>query len=222
MKITQTPRQNIHFSALIKGNEGNFPRERLISLYGSGKAPQGSETWLRAEKLGIALAKENIGITMGAGKNGAMGGIARGLRLAGGYVVGVTTDLIKSFEGISPDLNELHIEPHDNELRARIKKYNQRSRPDVVIAAPGGLGTLDEVVKKWCEFELNAVANKDLNPKEKIILYGNDYWQGLIDWLKGTVKSAGNISQRRLNFLEITDSPQQVIKIIKRIMEMAK
>ncbi|MFA7659338.1 MAG: LOG family protein [Candidatus Gastranaerophilaceae bacterium] len=214
--------QNIVFGNLVKGNEADFPTNRLVAAYLSGKALEGSDTWIKSEELGKTLAKENIGVTMGAGERGGMGGIAKGIREAGGYVVGITTDVLKKFEGVSPYLNELHIEEHDNEMHARMVKYDLRSRPDVVIAAPGGQGTLDEIVKKWCKFELKAMTTNDATPKEKIILYGKDYWQGFLNWLKGPVKDAGNISERRLGYFELADTPQEVVKIIKRVMSTVR
>lgn len=222
MKVLPLLQQNIAFGHLVKGNESEFPSDRLIASYLSGKAEEGSDTWIKSEELGIALAKENLGATMGAGERGGMGAIARGIRKSGGYVVGVTTDVLKKFEGISADLNELHIEPHDDEMKARMAKYDLRSRPDVVIAAPGGQGTIDEIVKKWCKFELKAMTNNDAAPKERIILYGKEYWQGFLDWLNGTVKNSGNISDRRLSYFEIADTPQEVVKIVKRVIGTVK
>jgi predicted Rossmann-fold nucleotide-binding protein len=38
-----------------------------------------------------------------------------------------------------------------------------------------------------------------------VILFGVDYWGGLIDWLRSTVRGAGKIGEHDLDLLYVTD-----------------
>ena len=41
-----------------------------------------------------------------------------------------------------------------------------------------------------------------------------EYWEGLIDWIKNTMLSAGNISATDLDLIKIVDTEDEVVKII--------
>jgi predicted Rossmann-fold nucleotide-binding protein len=47
-----------------------------------------------------------------------------------------------------------------------------------------------------------------------VILYGSDYWAGLIDWLRGRLAAEGKISPSDLELLTLTDSIQEIVRIV--------
>ncbi len=47
-----------------------------------------------------------------------------------------------------------------------------------------------------------------------MVLYGSDYWSGLVEWLRSSAITAGNITAEELAVLEIVDSPADVARII--------
>jgi predicted Rossmann-fold nucleotide-binding protein len=50
---------------------------------------------------------------------------------------------------------------------------------------------------------------------------GISYWQGLIDWLRDTVKGRGMIGQEDLDRLILTDDPAEAVAVITGYEELA-
>ncbi len=51
------------------------------------------------------------------------------------------------------------------------------------VVFPGGFGTLDEL------FEALTLVQTRKVTRFPIILFGGDYWSGLVDWVRGTVRA---------------------------------
>ncbi|MDN6380489.1 MAG: LOG family protein, partial [Brevibacterium aurantiacum] len=47
-----------------------------------------------------------------------------------------------------------------------------------------------------------------------MVLFGSDYWQGLIDWMTTTLLAEGTISDKDLNLFTLTDDIDEVVDII--------
>ena len=47
-----------------------------------------------------------------------------------------------------------------------------------------------------------------------VILFGKAYWQGLLDWIEGTLLAEGKVSPEDLKLMVVTDSPEEVCRII--------
>jgi hypothetical protein len=78
------------------------------------------------------------------------------------------------------------------------------------VILPGGYGTLDEF------FEAINLIQTERIAKFPVILFGSEYWKGLISWLKDTVYKHGNISKKDLDIFIIVDKPQDVTAAIKK------
>ena len=76
------------------------------------------------------------------------------------------------------------------------------------VLFPGGFGTLDEL------FEVVTLSQTLKIDKVPIILYGSDYWQGLLDWIKNTLIEEKYINPEDINLLFLTDSDKEVIDTI--------
>ena len=55
-----------------------------------------------------------------------------------------------------------------------------------------------------------------------LILFGVDFWQGLIDWLRGTMLANGTISEEDFEFIRITDDIDEVVSIMIEHREWKK
>ena len=76
------------------------------------------------------------------------------------------------------------------------------------IVFPGGYGTLDELFEALTLIQTGKVSNFP------VILFGKSYWQGLVDWLRHTAVTAGNISTADLNLFHVTDDPKEAVKFV--------
>jgi predicted Rossmann-fold nucleotide-binding protein len=49
-----------------------------------------------------------------------------------------------------------------------------------------------------------------------VVLVGRTYWQGMIDWLRDTVLTMGNIDPEDLDLFHVVDEPEEVCAIIAK------
>ncbi|MGH2466676.1 MAG: LOG family protein, partial [Candidatus Limnocylindrales bacterium] len=76
------------------------------------------------------------------------------------------------------------------------------------IVFPGGYGTLDELFESVTLVQTGKVEHFPL------VLYGRSYWEGLLDWLRGTVQGSGRIGPHDVDLLTLTDDPDEVVRIM--------
>jgi uncharacterized protein (TIGR00730 family) len=79
---------------------------------------------------------------------------------------------------------------------------------DAIALFPGGFGTLDEL------FEALTLIQTQKIPRFPVILFGAAYWQGLIDWIRQHLASAGKIDADDLNLFHVTDSIEEACHIL--------
>jgi uncharacterized protein (TIGR00730 family) len=76
------------------------------------------------------------------------------------------------------------------------------------VVVPGGLGTLDELFEALTLIQTGKISHFP------VILYGSDYWRGLVDWIQGSVLARANISPGDLSLLQFADEPGEVCRIV--------
>jgi len=81
------------------------------------------------------------------------------------------------------------------------------------VIMPGGFGTLDEFFEA-----LTLMQTEKIFPMP-LILFGVDFWQGLIDWLRGTMLANGTISEEDFEFIKLTDDIDEVVSIMVKHRE---
>jgi uncharacterized protein (TIGR00730 family) len=77
------------------------------------------------------------------------------------------------------------------------------------VILPGGLGTLDEMTEALTLIQTGKLYDFP------VILVGREYWQGLYDWLRTTLVANGTITAEDLNYLRITDAPEEVARLVR-------
>ena len=121
-----------------------------------------------AQELGEALAKAGIELIFGGGRVGLMGVMADAVLAAGGRVVGIIPDRLRSAELAHPFASELVIAAsmHD-------RKRLMAERADAFAVLPGGIGTLDET------FEILTWRQLGLHDKPIFLVDVAGYWRTL-------------------------------------------
>lgn len=112
------------------------PRLPIIGVMGGGESPK--EISLLARALGHALATEGWVVLNGGRNAGVMAAVSEGAATAGGLVVGVLPD--RDLDRASPHLT-IPIRTGLGDGRNIINVLSS----DVVVALPGGPGTLSEM-----------------------------------------------------------------------------
>ena len=82
------------------------------------------------------------------------------------------------------------------------------------VVFPGGFGTLDEAFEVLTLVQTHKVA---MTP---IVMFGRDYWQGLFDWLGGTVLDSGNISSLDPSLVTITDDEDEAVEVATSTLKL--
>ena len=114
----------------------NPPRPPIIGVMGGGQVPQ--EISDLAYELGQALAREDWIVLSGGRNAGVMAAVSEGAARSGGLVVGILPD--RDLSRASPHLTV----PIRTGLGDGRNILNVLSS-DVVVALPGGAGTLSEI-----------------------------------------------------------------------------
>ncbi len=76
------------------------------------------------------------------------------------------------------------------------------------IIMPGGFGTLDEL------FEALTLVQTEKIDHFPVVLYGSNYWTGLVDWMRERMVEVGTIDQNDLKLFQLADSPAEAAQIV--------
>jgi uncharacterized protein (TIGR00730 family) len=172
-----------------------------IAVFGSARVAADSPYYGDARALGRMLADAGFAVITGGGP-GIMEAANRGAFEAGGLSVGCNIEL--PFEQIENPYLSLSIDFRYFFVRKTMfVKYSNG-----FAIFPGGFGTLDEL------FEALTLVQTRKISRFPIVLYGSSYWNGLLDWVKGTQLAEDMISPEDLNLLILTDSIEEVRDIM--------
>ena len=172
-----------------------------VSVFGSARTPEDHPHYAAAREVGRRLGLAGYAVITGGGP-GAMEAANRGAQDAGALSVGLGIELPLE-QGMNPYI-DLPLEFHY--FFARKIMFVRYARAFVVM--PGGLGTMDELFEAWTLVQTQKVRHFPL------VLFGSDYWAGLLAWLRDPVLAEGKISPADLDMAYVTDDPDEVVRIV--------
>lgn len=172
-----------------------------VTIFGSARTLPSDPYYQATVNLSKALAANNLAVITGGGP-GIMEAANRGARRAKGKSVGLNIELPHEQHGNRYANIPLNFH-YFFSRKVCFVKYSI-----AFIYMPGGFGTLDEF------FEVLTLVQTRRIPEFPIILFGSEYWKGLIRWMKSTMDTGKFISPGDLNLFTITDDPQEAIDII--------
>lgn len=154
------------------------------------------------EVLARSLAEKKIRIIYGGARVGLMGHLADVALKHGTEVVGVIPHYLARPEIVHKDLTELIVV---DDLLDR--KKQMLARADAVIAAPGGIGTIDEVTE--------VLALKQLNEHEKPVYFHNflEFWNPLFDYFE-ELQARHMIHQELSDLYLVYDDAQDLVRAL--------
>lgn len=180
-----------------------------VSIFGSARTKPEHPYYKMGVEIAHLLTKAGYGIITGGGP-GIMEAANKGAALSGGSSVGLNINL--PFE----QSHNQYIDP-DKNLNFRyffVRKVMFVKYAQAFVILPGGFGTLDELFEV-----LTLVQTHKITPMP-IILFGSDFWQGLREWIQTVMlEKEHNISPADMDLIPITDSPEEVVRIINDFYE---
>ena len=172
-----------------------------VTVFGSARLSRKDHYYKATAELAKGLAKHNLAIITGGGP-GIMEAANKGARSVKGKSVGLNIELPHEQRGNGYANIPIHFH-YFISRKVCFVKYSI-----AFVFMPGGFGTLDEF------FEVATLVQTERIPRFPLILFGKDYWKGLLSWMKRRLEPAGFISPGDLDLVTVTDDPQEAIDIV--------
>jgi uncharacterized protein (TIGR00730 family) len=172
-----------------------------VSVFGSARTPVDHPEYAAGLALGGALVRAGFAVITGGGP-GAMEAVNRGASEAGGVSVGLGIEL--PFEQSLNNWVDIGINfRYFFARKTMLVKYAQ-----AFVIMPGGFGTLDEM------FEALTLVQTQKVTRFPVILYGSQYWNGLVQWIRDSVLPGGKIKEPDIDLMHVTDDIDEAVALI--------
>ncbi len=186
--------------------------EFRVVVFGSARLDKKDLVYKKIYKLGKMLGERGMDVITGGGP-GAMEaaslGHKEGRKKTKAHSIGLGIKL-----------------PHEQKFNGGVDltvEFNRFSKrldnfmllANVVVVAPGGVGTLLELMYTWQLVQVQHICNIP------IILLG-DTWKGLVNWLEREPLRRGYFEKKDLNLLFVAKNPREAMKMIDKAHEEFK
>ncbi len=174
---------------------------RGVSIFGSARVPEDHPAYKDAYQTARLLGEAGFEIITGGGP-GVMEAANRGASVAGAVSIGCNIEL---------PMEQL---PNIYQNRSISFKYFfvrktmfiKYSNAYVIFA--GGFGTMDELFEALTLIQTRKIRNFP------VVLFGSQYWRGLLSWVTSTMLNEKMISPDDLGLIHLTDSPRDAVDFI--------
>jgi uncharacterized protein (TIGR00730 family) len=172
-----------------------------VSIFGSARTLPDDTMYERARELAGKLSHQGFTIITGGGP-GIMEAANRGAKDADGVSVGLAIELPHE-HGPNPYVDIAQYFRYFFVRKTMFVKYAQ-----AFVIFPGGFGTFDEL------FESLTLVQTEKIDHFPIVLFGREYWAGLLEWVGSQVVQLGNVSEADLELLRVSDDIDEIVDII--------
>lgn len=190
-------------SETVEGFETLNSLPGCVSIFGSARAKPESQIYQDTVCVARLLAENGYGVITGGGP-GLMEAGNKGASEGNGESVGL----------------HIHL-PHEQSANQYIKtrcdfryffirKFMFVKYALAYVVMPGGMGTIDEFSEAFV-----LAQTKRIKPFP-IILYGSEFWGGLLDWVRDVMARDGYINKDELDLVTVKDTPEEVLQYIQR------
>ena len=154
-------------------------------------------------QLGELIGRTGRTLVYGGARKGLMEVLAQAVKRSGGRVYGMVPDIIVE-RGLVSDAIDVNFRCVD--LNDRKAMMNRES--DILVALPGGIGTLDEV------FTVMATAVIGIR-RQPVVFFNVDHcWDGILTALDGLFRQ-GLVSGHPSDYYEVADT----IEALERLLD---
>lgn len=186
---------------LIDGFDHLAPITKAVSIFGSARMSPADPFFHAARKVADRLSSMGFAVITGGGP-GIMEAANLGGRDGGSPSVGLNIELPLE-QAPNPNL--------DVSLRFRyffVRKLMFVRYASAFVVFPGGFGTLDELFEALTLIQTGKIRDFP------VILFGADYWSGLVRWINERPLAAGAVDPIDLRLMTITDDPDEVCALV--------
>lgn len=149
---------------------------RSVCLYCGSSNAADPDFLLAAAEFGRILAREGVRLVYGGGGVGLMGAAANACHEAGGKVLGIMPEFLRTREVLYDDVETVVVRSMHE------RKLLMFEESDAFVVMPGGIGTLEEIV------ELLSWRRLDLHRKPTAFVNLKGYWDPFFRMMDHTVE----------------------------------
>ena len=158
-----------------------------------------------AAEVGAMLGRMGATLVYGGARFGLMEATAKAAKATGAHVVGVVPEILVERDRVSHLLDE-HIPCRNLSERKDI----MLEKSDILVALPGGVGTLDEI------FHVMAAATIGYHSKRVVLYNFNGFWDGLTTVL-GEMNGMGFVRGGIEKYLVVANDIAELERIIEEV-----
>ncbi len=174
---------------------------RGVSIFGSARTAEGSPDYEAARETAYLLGVEGFEIITGGGP-GIMEAANRGATEAGAVSIGCNIELPME-QSPNPYQNRSQTYKYFFVRKTMFIKYS-----NAYLIFPGGFGTMDELFEALTLIQTRKIRNFP------VVLFGSQYWRGLLAWITSTMLHEKMLSPEDLSLMHLTDSPRDAVDFI--------
>lgn len=176
-----------------------------VTIFGSAKLTKKHKYYKTTQKLSKKISERGFNIITGGGP-GIMEAANSGVNLEEGLVESIGLNIDLPFEQTLNDHTSKSLTfDYFFSRKVMLVKYSL-----AYVVMPGGFGTMDELFES-----LTLVQTKKLTGV-RIFLVGVDFFQPLVDFIKGTMVAEGVITEEDLKLFVLTDDLDEVVNSISQ------
>jgi uncharacterized protein (TIGR00730 family) len=172
-----------------------------VALFGSARIGEDHPAYATALVTGRLFGERGWAVVTGGG-SGVMEAANRGCKEGGGLSVGFNIELPHE-QGPNDYLDIEYTFAH---FYARKVCFVKPSEGFVIF--PGGFGTLDELYEALTLIQTGKVRHFP------VVLFGSDYWSGMLEWLRDKTLGERMISPDDVDLLHVTDDPEEAVELV--------
>jgi uncharacterized protein (TIGR00730 family) len=167
-----------------------------VSVFGSARTRPEDPMYQACRDTAHLLGEAGFSIITGGGP-GMMEAANKGAHEAGATSVGCNIEL--PFEQSGNEFVDVSIDFRYFFIRKTMfVKY-----ACAFVIFPGGFGTMDELFEALTLIQTRKVRDFP------VVLFGSEYWQGLLEWMTTTMAHQGKIAAEDMNIMCVTDDPAE-------------
>ncbi len=172
-----------------------------VSMFGSSRIRPGHPYYEKARRIAHLLSDAGFAVVSGGGP-GLMEAANLGAQAGRSPSVGLNI-LLPHEEGRNA-FQDVHVD--FRYFFARKMMFVRFASAYVVM--PGGFGTLDELS------ECLTLVQTGKSRRIPIILVGEPFWRGFLDWLRDSLVPEGMIGEQDLGLMQVLDEPEEIVEAI--------
>lgn len=202
-RLSRVMEEYLRLDAQLREAENKHFR---VCIFGSARLKPEDHTYQIVLKLARDLALEGVDIVTGGGP-GLMEAANRGVRAARtrrSRSFGVTIDLPRVAEVAN---RHLDIKSSHKRFSSRLDEFMRLTHG--VIVAPGGIGTMLELLYVWQLLQVGLIEERPL------VLLDRERWGGLIEWMCDKMVACGYVGERDMDYIHMVSTPDEALEIMR-------